>query len=127
VKAVHAGIHSGQPFSVIAIERSGAAPPVYLLYPHARIEIDGSRICNADPSFADLPRPGEPILFVARPPIDASERLYSVRGDRIFYERGGSLVSAPTLALDPDLIGVKSLAQLLEQLRPESNPARTGR
>jgi len=122
VVAVRPGFHNGQPFSVIAIDRP-AASTVYLLYPYARVEVDGSLICNADPSFADLPRLGEPIAFVASAPFDATQRLYYVRGDRIFYERDSAVVSAPALAMDPDLLNVRSLGQLLEQLHPERPPS----
>jgi hypothetical protein len=124
VAAVQAGLHNGQPFSVIAVDTGHTL--VYLLYPNAKVEVDGSLICNADPRYAALPRRGEPILFLAAAPVDSAGRLYFVPPDRIFYERDGAVVSAPALALDPDLLNVRSVGQLLERLHPE-RPPRTAR
>ena len=118
VTASRVGWHAGMPFTVLRIA-SDAHRVVYLLYPFGRLRLDDMIVCNADPEYADMPRAGDRIAFVASRPIDSTEALFATSGSWILYERAGKVVTSPDLRDDAALQTFATLRVITEYLRQE--------
>ncbi|HYH05492.1 MAG TPA: hypothetical protein VEK11_00395 [Thermoanaerobaculia bacterium] len=116
VTATAIGLRNGLPYAVLRIE-SGASSPVFLLYPDARLQLDGMTICNIDRSYAPRPSVGDRIVFPASLAADASGTLYHVSGDWIIYEHHGAIVTGPALRSSAEIKRFKSTRDVAAALR----------
>lgn len=116
VTATDVGLHDGIPFTVARLELVSSRV-VYVLFPLARVRMNGITLCTADPSFAGLPPIGARLMFIAGPPIDKAGKLYRVAGEHLFYEIDTVLVAPPRFAHDKAFAEVHSLESLKSRLR----------
>lgn len=126
VVASDVGIHSGMPHAILRVN-SDAAGIVYLIYPHARLRMNGMLVCNADPYYAEPPAIGASITAIVSQPLDQTGTLYWPSGWSIFYERDGVVVAAPFIRDDVALHRFQSLDDLTSALRGAEPPHQSHR
>ncbi len=93
------GLYAGIPATLLKVEprKSNRDLPyfAYVVYPRGAVTIEGRRLCTREPGYADLPKPGDRILFIASEPIDPSGMLFRPPPELIFYQHFGRLVPSP--------------------------------
>jgi hypothetical protein len=124
VSASAMGIHDGVPYTIVQIDSDsmGAFPKrVYLMYPRGRLRFDGMAFCNNSPAYSELPRIGDPIMFIASHPLDSTDTLFFTSW--IVYERDTAVVSSQGLQLEPDARpkSVRAFADRLRSVQQRQN------
>jgi hypothetical protein len=124
VSASAVGIHDGAPYTILQIDADSmeAFPKrVYLMYSRGRLQFDGMAFCNNSPAYSELPRIGDPIMFIASYPLDSTGTLFFTSW--IVYERETAVVSSQGLQLEPDARpkSVRAFADRLRSVQQRQN------
>jgi len=83
VRGIRAGLYGGIPFSVLQIDLAEQTRSVYLLYPEAKVTVNGATVCTNDPSYSGMPDIGNDIIFVAAGALDTGNEVYRVPAECI--------------------------------------------